>query len=701
MSQADMLLNRLSGNNAAVYTTSPRNEGHIVVGTDRFITVPEKLKRIAVQFDHDIETVTFDCPRYWDEHDMSEMVIYVVYMRPDGLIGSYACDNVRVNPVNQNLMHFEWTIRKEATIVAGKLSFLVCVKNVDDEGNMYNHWNSELCSDMYISEGLEFDPEADGAFADIYPDIYTRLLARLNLINKIEPFTYVDDGNGNVDIKGIGFPDNIANLYSSSETYSVGDYCVYLGVLHKCIAPVTAPEEWDPRKWTSTNIADEMKDYFSDNIGDFYSNQKTYDIGDYCVYINVMYKCIVPITTPEEWSPAKWTRTNAATEILNCFTDVDNGKAAVASAITDMKVPTGATATFAQMAANIRSIKTGQGDAVPSDVREGVTFTNKTGDLLTGTSNAEAFKQATIDGLANIGISISASTAPATVKSTISGIKVAKGNATAADVKAGVTFSNASAVGLAGTSNAEAFKQATVDGLSGKGLGITTSTAPDTVRTTLQGIKIATGNATVGDVKEGVTFSNSSAVGLTGTSNAEAFKQATITGLANSGLGVTASTTPEQLLAILQAKFPAAFAVYKAGVLADGVVLWKFTNELESGGYLHARLYPDYGEDLTIDPNVSVINLTNYNTMTVTMNYISYANFGVAEITYGIDSANSEKLPETPDAVNGADIVLTIDVSAYNDVHFLGFKLHAHNQSSESTWHAICDVKIKKIELTT
>lgn len=675
MSQADMLLNRLSGNNAAVYTTNPRNEGHIVVGTDRFITVPEKLKRIAVQFDHDIETVTFDCPRYWDEHDMSEMVIYVVYMRPDGLIGSYACDNVRVNPVNQNLIHFEWTIRKEATIVAGKLSFLVCVKNVDDEGNMYNHWNSELCSDMYISEGLEFDPEADGAFADIYPDIYTRLLARLNLINKIEPFTYVDDGNGNVDIKGIGFPDNIANLYSSSETYSVGDYCVYLGVLHKCIAPVTTPEEWDPRKWTSTNIADEMKDYFSDNIGDFYSNQKTYDIGDYCVYINVMYKCIVPITTPEEWSPTKWARTNAATEILNCFTDVDNGKAAVASAITDMKVPTGATATFAQMAANIRSIKTGQGDAVPSDVREGVTFTNKTGNLLTGTSNAEAFKQATIRGLSSAGHSVNNNTTPDQVLALINSI-----NSSYASISE--------------------FKQATIDGLANIGISISASTAPATVKSTISGIKVAKGNATAADVKAGVTFSNSSAVGLTGTSNAEAFKQATITGLANSGLGVTASTTPEQLLAILQAKFPAAFAVYKAGVLADGVVLWKFTNELESGGYLHARLYPDYGEDLTIDPNVSAINLTNYNTMTVTMNYISYANFGVAEITYGIDSANSEKLPETPDAVNGADIVLTIDVSAYNDVHFLGFKLHAHNQSSESTWHAICDVKIKKIELT-
>ena len=56
------------------------SEEHIIIGRDRYITVPEGLKRIAVQYDHNVETVTFDCPRYWDEHDLSTMNIYINYI---------------------------------------------------------------------------------------------------------------------------------------------------------------------------------------------------------------------------------------------------------------------------------------------------------------------------------------------------------------------------------------------------------------------------------------------------------------------------------------------------------------------------------------------------------------------------------------------------------------------------------------------
>ena len=39
-------------------------EPHIVIDDDRYIAVPKKLRRLAVQHDHNVETVTFDCPRY-------------------------------------------------------------------------------------------------------------------------------------------------------------------------------------------------------------------------------------------------------------------------------------------------------------------------------------------------------------------------------------------------------------------------------------------------------------------------------------------------------------------------------------------------------------------------------------------------------------------------------------------------------------
>lgn len=161
MSQAEELLNSLDASNAS-------EESNIVIGKDRFITVPESLKRLAVQYDHDIETVTFDCPRYWDEHDMSTMAIYINYICADNEPGCYQVKNVTVDSTDSTIMHFDWTISKNVTMAAGQIAFLVCIKKTDAEGVEKNHWNSEICKDCYVSPGMEY---GDGDINEIYPDI--------------------------------------------------------------------------------------------------------------------------------------------------------------------------------------------------------------------------------------------------------------------------------------------------------------------------------------------------------------------------------------------------------------------------------------------------------------------------------------------------------------------------------------------------
>ena len=165
MSNAENLLNTLS---SAGQLATSFGEGHIVIDNKRTVTVPDKLKRLAVQYDHDIETVTFDCPRYWDGIDMSEMSIYINYLRLDTYSGSYKVQNVTVDSSNSTQMHFDWTISRNVTSVIGKLVFLVCIRKTDENGNEVNHWNSELCKDCYISEGLEVDGEE---LKELYPDI--------------------------------------------------------------------------------------------------------------------------------------------------------------------------------------------------------------------------------------------------------------------------------------------------------------------------------------------------------------------------------------------------------------------------------------------------------------------------------------------------------------------------------------------------
>lgn len=168
----------LLDNLAKTYLVNPELEPHIVIDTERNIHVPEKLKRIAVERDHNIETVVFDAPRYWDGIDLSAMYIYVNYVRADKTKGQFLCKNVRIDEKDQNIMHFDWTLEEHATLVKGKLRFLVCAQKTGTDGKIENHWNSELNEDMHVSEGLECE---DFAY-DMNPAIITDLLTRMDHI---------------------------------------------------------------------------------------------------------------------------------------------------------------------------------------------------------------------------------------------------------------------------------------------------------------------------------------------------------------------------------------------------------------------------------------------------------------------------------------------------------------------------------------
>ena len=69
-------------------------------------------------------------------------------------------------------------------------------------------------------------------------------------------------------------------------------------------------------------------------VADAYSNETTYESGDYAIFNRILYKCIVAIATPEDFNSEKWERVKLATEIeeiantkeLPEVTSLDNGK---------------------------------------------------------------------------------------------------------------------------------------------------------------------------------------------------------------------------------------------------------------------------------------------------------------------------------------------------------------------------------------
>lgn len=196
MSQGEELLDSLVEEGSTPDTVESTAEPHIVINSDRTIAVPAALKRIAVQYDHNIETVTFDCPRYWDEHDMSTMKAQINYMRSDGVLDSYIVKELKVDENDDTLMHFDWTISRNVTEVKGNLAILVCIKKSDTDGNETNHWNSELCKELYVSEGMEVDPwssgEEEGGSGGATSDLVAGLLERMDELEIIGLSTVID-----------------------------------------------------------------------------------------------------------------------------------------------------------------------------------------------------------------------------------------------------------------------------------------------------------------------------------------------------------------------------------------------------------------------------------------------------------------------------------------------------------------------------
>lgn len=155
---------------------------HIIINKDRTVVVPDSVRKIGIQYDHKVNTLTFDCPRYADDNqsiDLSRMAIYINFSRNDKTKGSIAATNVFVDPDDPEIMHFDFVITRSVTLVNGPIICLVCAKSTDAEGVEDNHWNSELFNKLSVGEGMEAEEE----LTDEEIDYITQMLQGLNTAN--------------------------------------------------------------------------------------------------------------------------------------------------------------------------------------------------------------------------------------------------------------------------------------------------------------------------------------------------------------------------------------------------------------------------------------------------------------------------------------------------------------------------------------
>lgn len=160
---------------------------HITIDENKVITVPDELRRIAVQYEHKVRTVTFDCPRYWDDGriDLKELVIYAAFERSDKASKEKACKNIRVDEEYDDMIHFDWEVTREATLCNGTLSLMICARKTED-GTLQNAWHTEINEEMIVSRGLKCE---NGEAEEIPEDKETEILEQVKeLIEQSQPF---------------------------------------------------------------------------------------------------------------------------------------------------------------------------------------------------------------------------------------------------------------------------------------------------------------------------------------------------------------------------------------------------------------------------------------------------------------------------------------------------------------------------------
>ena len=162
---------------------------------------------------------------------------------------------------------------------------------------------------------------------------------------------------------------------------------------------------------------------------------------------------------------------NVQDAIEELFTSVSDGKSAIAAAVTDMGVQTAATDSYETMAENIKEIETGvqlptlTNPATASDLIMGKQLINQGGEIVTGTiqeyptgnfvlNDGTIYMGSMGDGTSIISIG---ATIPYDLvgrqgkQGTVSTPSVNFGNATAADVATGKTFTSTAGIKVTGT----------------------------------------------------------------------------------------------------------------------------------------------------------------------------------------------------------------------------------------------------------
>ena len=151
-------------------------------------------KNSVIQHDHNSERVTFEIPRYFEDHDMSQCnVVQVHYINIDSQtgeknVGIYTVDDLQVFPDDEKTVVLSWLISHNATKLVGPLHFLLRFSCVAEDGTIDYAWNTAVYSGFTVASGIYNSEQIEETYADVLEQW------RKDIVNGKTAYEYAQDG---------------------------------------------------------------------------------------------------------------------------------------------------------------------------------------------------------------------------------------------------------------------------------------------------------------------------------------------------------------------------------------------------------------------------------------------------------------------------------------------------------------------------
>lgn len=195
-------------------------------------------KLVLIQYDHNSERFTFECPRYVDDHDMSlcnRVEIHYINTGTNNTknTGVYEVNDLQVSP-DGNTVTCSWLISQNATQNVGKLNFVIRFACIAEDGIVEYAWNTSIYSDIIVAKSIYNGQE----FIEDYVDVLE--MWKQDLYAEGLKFTSVEQTTTSTKDGGINIVTMTFTNGSTSEIQirngskgSKGDMGVYIASIDK------------------------------------------------------------------------------------------------------------------------------------------------------------------------------------------------------------------------------------------------------------------------------------------------------------------------------------------------------------------------------------------------------------------------------------------------------------------------------------